>query len=78
MADETTLLNAALSKIGASVITGIDVLRRDGFRQLAGRNIGLITNHTGVDQEGNKTIDLAGPAKLKHLGGGTVFGEGDG
>lgn len=32
------------------VLTGIDVLRRDGFRQLAGRRVGLITNHTGRDR----------------------------
>lgn len=40
------------------VMNGIDVLKRDGFRQLRGRNIGLITNHTGIDREGNSTIDL--------------------
>jgi uncharacterized protein YbbC (DUF1343 family)/CubicO group peptidase (beta-lactamase class C family) len=31
------------------VTPGIDVLARDGFRQLAGRRVGLITNHTGRD-----------------------------
>jgi uncharacterized protein YbbC (DUF1343 family)/CubicO group peptidase (beta-lactamase class C family) len=40
------------------VLNGIDVLKRDGFRQLRGRKIGLITNHTGIDRERNPTIDL--------------------
>ena len=40
------------------VLTGVDVLRRDGFRQLAGRHVGLITNHTGVSRDGTSTIRL--------------------
>lgn len=41
-----------------NVLCGIDVLVRDGFKQLRGRKIGLITNHTGVDRDGRSTIDL--------------------
>jgi uncharacterized protein YbbC (DUF1343 family)/CubicO group peptidase (beta-lactamase class C family) len=40
------------------VLNGIDVLKRDGFRQLRGRKIGLITNHTGIDRKRNSTLDL--------------------
>ncbi len=40
------------------VLCGIDVLARDGFEQLAGRKIGLITNHTGLDRQGRSTIEL--------------------
>ena len=40
------------------VLTGIDVLKRENFRQLRGRRIGLITNHTGIDRERKSTIDL--------------------
>ena len=40
------------------VLNGIDVLKRDKFRQLRGRKIGLITNHTGIDRQRNSTIDL--------------------
>jgi uncharacterized protein YbbC (DUF1343 family)/CubicO group peptidase (beta-lactamase class C family) len=48
------------------VMTGIDVLKRDGFKQLEGRRIGLITNHTGRDREGRSTIDvLASATNLK-------------
>jgi uncharacterized protein YbbC (DUF1343 family)/CubicO group peptidase (beta-lactamase class C family) len=40
------------------VLTGIDVLERDGFKPLAGLRIGLVTNHTGRDSEGRQTIDV--------------------
>ncbi len=42
----------------AQVLTGIDVLERDGFKQLAGLRIGLVTNHTGRDRAGRSTIDV--------------------
>jgi uncharacterized protein YbbC (DUF1343 family)/CubicO group peptidase (beta-lactamase class C family) len=42
----------------AQVVTGIDVLERDGFKQLAGMRIGLITNHTGRNRAGRSTIDV--------------------
>ncbi len=42
----------------AEVLCGLDVLKRDGFKQLAGRKIALITNHTGRDRQGNHILDL--------------------
>jgi len=45
------------------VLTGIDVLERDGFKQLEGRRVGLITNHTGRDRKGRSTIDAFAAAK---------------
>ncbi|MFZ4731875.1 MAG: exo-beta-N-acetylmuramidase NamZ domain-containing protein [Pirellulales bacterium] len=45
------------------VRTGIDVLVRDGFRQLAGRRVGLITNHTGRTHDGRTTPAALGEAK---------------
>ena len=39
-------------------LNGIDTLGADGFEQLTGLRIGLITNHTGRDRQGNATIDL--------------------
>jgi uncharacterized protein YbbC (DUF1343 family)/CubicO group peptidase (beta-lactamase class C family) len=48
------------------VLTGIDVLSRDGFKPLEGRRVGLITNHTGRDREGRSTIDqLAAATNFK-------------
>jgi uncharacterized protein YbbC (DUF1343 family)/CubicO group peptidase (beta-lactamase class C family) len=40
------------------VLTGIDVLVRDGFKQLRGKRVGLVTNHTGRSRDGKATIDL--------------------
>lgn len=47
----------------AQVLTGIDVLERDGFKQLAGMRIGLITNQTGRDRNGRSTVDVLSQAK---------------
>ena len=49
------------------VLTGIDVLQRDGFRALAGQNIGLITNHTGIDRSGVSNIQLLHDASEVNL-----------
>lgn len=42
----------------AQVLTGIDVLERDGFKQLTGMRVGLVTNHTGRNRAGRATIDV--------------------
>jgi len=42
----------------AQVLTGIDVLERDGFKPLSGLRLGLVTNHTGRDRSGRPTIDV--------------------
>ncbi len=41
-----------------SVLNGIDVLKREGFASLQGLRLGLITNHTGIDNQRHATIDL--------------------
>ena len=40
------------------VRTGIDVLEENGFEQVRGKRIGLVTNPTGVDRYLNSTIDV--------------------
>jgi uncharacterized protein YbbC (DUF1343 family) len=45
------------------VLTGIDVLEADGFQELQGRRIGLITNHTGRDCQGRSTAEVLAGAK---------------
>ncbi|NOZ39390.1 MAG: serine hydrolase, partial [Planctomycetes bacterium] len=69
-----TVAAAALGrKTGASkasrpdVLLGIDVLERDKFQALDGRRVGLITNHTGVNRDGVRTIDLLHKAKNVEL-----------
>ncbi|MEQ1886397.1 MAG: exo-beta-N-acetylmuramidase NamZ domain-containing protein [Bryobacteraceae bacterium] len=39
------------------VKTGLDVWEDEKFRELAGKRIGLITNHTGLDRNGKRNID---------------------
>ncbi|MCL4458186.1 MAG: DUF1343 domain-containing protein [Nitrospirae bacterium] len=40
------------------VMTGIDVLGTDNFSFLAGLRVGLITNHSGLDSKGRRTLEL--------------------
>ena len=40
------------------VLSGIDVLRAEGFAPLRGKRVGLVTNHTGRARDGATTIDL--------------------
>jgi uncharacterized protein YbbC (DUF1343 family)/CubicO group peptidase (beta-lactamase class C family) len=48
------------------VLAGVDVLKKRDFEPFRGRKIGLITNHTGRDRDGNSTIDvLRGAAGLQ-------------
>ena len=39
-------------------LTGLDVLAAAGFAPFQGKRIGLITNHTGLDRQGRRNIDL--------------------
>jgi uncharacterized protein YbbC (DUF1343 family)/CubicO group peptidase (beta-lactamase class C family) len=44
-------------------VAGIDVLREQNFAPLAGKRVGLLTNHTGRAKDGASTIDLLFEAK---------------
>lgn len=50
--------SGSVNATDAKVLTGIDVLARDGFKQLAGMRVGLVTNQTGRDRSGRSTIDV--------------------
>lgn len=57
------ILSAALSlftalSLSAQVKPGIEVLRDNGFKQLQGKRVGLITNPSGVDNNLKSTIDI--------------------
>jgi len=41
-----------------AVLTGIDVLEQEDFARLRGRNIGLITNQTGINRQGVSDIQI--------------------
>ena len=54
------------------VLTGIDILIRDNFKQLKDQRVGLVTNHTGLTADGVPTIDVLHKApgvQLKSLFG---------
>ena len=51
------LFAASGARAAALTLTGLDVLERDGFRQLAGKRVGLITNQTSVDLNGVNAVD---------------------
>ncbi|MBU4348526.1 DUF1343 domain-containing protein, partial [Patescibacteria group bacterium] len=42
----------------ANVKTGLDVYFEEGlYKELKGKNIGILTNHTGIDKNMKSTID---------------------
>ncbi len=45
-------------RVLTQVSTGIDMLVAEHFRQLKGRKLGLITNHTGRSRSGKSTVEL--------------------
>lgn len=57
--DATTTNNPTTSdSSSAEVLTGIDILERDNFKELQNMRVGLVTNHTGRDRSGKTTIDV--------------------
>jgi uncharacterized protein YbbC (DUF1343 family) len=42
----------------AKVMLGIDVLEADGFAQLKGKKVGLLTHPAGVNRRGESTVDV--------------------
>lgn len=50
-------------QLSEHVQTGIDVLERQNFAPLRGKRVGLITNQTGVDAQGRRTIDVLAHAE---------------
>ncbi len=52
---------------GHAVLTGIDVLREEAFAPLGGMRVGLLTNQTGRDAMGRRTIDLLAHARTVRL-----------
>ncbi|MBI3553196.1 MAG: DUF1343 domain-containing protein [Elusimicrobia bacterium] len=61
------LLLALAARPAGALQAGIDVLEAQGFAPLAGKRVGLITNHTGVDASGRTTIDALFAAKNLQL-----------
>ncbi len=49
-------------QVVTQVLTGIDVLEADGFAELKGKRVGLITNATGRDRSGRSTASVLATA----------------
>lgn len=50
------------------VFTGIDVLAREGFRVVAGKRVGLVTNATGRSRDGRSTVEVLTSEAAKKAG----------
>lgn len=55
--NETTAWTHRHLERNGVVLTGLDVLRNQKFAPLAGKRVGLVSNPTGIDSEGNRNID---------------------
>src|SRR5690349_17569991 len=66
----TVILMFTSTAMAGDVLCGIDVLKRHNFAALSGKRIAIITNQTGRDRDGNRTVDLllaAPDVKVAHL-----------
>ena len=50
------------------VSAGVDALVSDGFRQIAGKRAGLVTNRTGRARSGRSTVEILASAEAKRAG----------
>jgi uncharacterized protein YbbC (DUF1343 family) len=46
------------SRHTTTVQAGVDVLEAEHFSALRGKHVGIITNHTGIDSAGRRTVDI--------------------
>jgi uncharacterized protein YbbC (DUF1343 family)/CubicO group peptidase (beta-lactamase class C family) len=54
--------------IRREVLSGVDALAADGFRPIAGKRIGLVTNATGRARDGRSTIEVLVSEEAKNAG----------
>lgn len=53
------LIHVESREIGkGNTLSGLDVLERDGFKQLKGKRVALLTNHSAINREGRHILDL--------------------
>jgi uncharacterized protein YbbC (DUF1343 family) len=55
---EASRTPSSLAQAIEHIQTGIDVLEQQNFAPLRGKRVGLVTNQTGVDSQGRRTIDV--------------------
>jgi len=52
------MVPCALAGASEGTKAGVDVLEEENFAPLRGKHVGVITNHTGIDSQGRRTIDV--------------------
>jgi uncharacterized protein YbbC (DUF1343 family) len=70
--NESLMAARRIESRNGQVKNGIDVLEQHAFRELHADaahpvNVGLVTNHTGIDSKGERTIDVLARARGLHL-----------
>jgi len=63
--DELMKSNQAQEAQKGRVQTGIDVLKNEKFVTLTGLRVGLITNHSGIDSTGQRTLTSCTKRRLE-------------
>ncbi|MGI8746290.1 MAG: exo-beta-N-acetylmuramidase NamZ domain-containing protein [Bryobacteraceae bacterium] len=65
--ETTTGAGAGAPQVAANthVLTGLDVFAEQHFAGIQGKRVGLITNHTGLSQDGKRNVDLMAAAGVK-------------
>lgn len=58
---------AGVGPLSSQVLCGIDVLEQENFAALQGKRVALVTNQTGLDALGHRSIDVLFSAKYVHL-----------
>ncbi|HEX5135027.1 MAG TPA: exo-beta-N-acetylmuramidase NamZ domain-containing protein [Thermoanaerobaculia bacterium] len=59
---------AERAPIHREVLAGVDVLEAEGFRAIAGKRVGLVTNATGRARDGRSTVEVLVSEKAKKAG----------
>jgi uncharacterized protein YbbC (DUF1343 family)/CubicO group peptidase (beta-lactamase class C family) len=62
MTDAVVAAEQRLPAASGPVRTGVDVLEAAGFAPLVGKRVGLVTNRSGFDATGRRTIDILAQA----------------
>ena len=54
--------STSLAPVAGRVLSGLDAMVQQNFAMFIGKAVGLVTNQTGVDAQGRRTIDLIAAA----------------
>jgi N-acetylmuramic acid 6-phosphate etherase len=58
LAKALAVLLLTVTGLKAEVLTGLDVLEKNGFAELRNKRVGVIVNHTSIDRAGRHLVDV--------------------